>query len=367
MKIFLPIIHFGKSGGFRVLSELANNWIDVGHEVAFICYSDCLSFPKPYFPTTAKIIYIDKYGKVIEKTNNTFVTGFDTKVSPICRIKQLIALLKSINNLSTKKDIILATYSLTAYCVNYSKKNDNKYYYIQAYEPEYFGETILGRIKASFISKTYNFNLQKIVNSPIYYNYKNLTADKCVYPGLDFAIFNNNGKVNKLKFNKSKFVIGCIGRKEKVKGTQLVIDAYNILLKNNINCVLKMAVFGCEDLLQDNIEATIPKNDFELAAYYKSIDVLVAPGTSQFGAVHYPVIEAMACGTAVITTAYHPAHPDNAWITPPFSGVGIANQIQSIIENPDLALYKAKKAMTDIKHLSWPSVATEMLKIFQSL
>ena len=37
MKIIIPLVgSFSKEGGWRVLSELANAWIRMGHEVVFL-------------------------------------------------------------------------------------------------------------------------------------------------------------------------------------------------------------------------------------------------------------------------------------------------------------------------------------------
>lgn len=364
MKIFIPILGFGRSGGFRVLSQLANQWILMGNDVTFISVADDLK-SEPYYPTNAKILHINRKGKETTMPTESVIIGHVNRASLTKRFAQLNSLRLAINIHTTAEDIILATYSLTAYSVFYSKQNKHKFYYIQAYEPEYFSDTFYGRLMAKIVSKTYSLKLNKIVNSPIYFSYKNLKAKLSVYPGIDFNIFNNKLKNIEQIFENRPIVIGCIGRIDVVKGTKYVVEAYQILKERGVHCELHMAVFGNDAMLNKDIVAITPKNDLELAAYYQSIDVLVAPGTSQFGAVHYPVIEAMACGTAVITTAYHPAHPDNAWITPPFSGIGIADQIQLIIKNPNLALYKSKKALTDVQHLSWPNVATEMLKMFQ--
>lgn len=364
MRIFIPIIHFGRSGGFRVLSELANNWIRLGNKVIFICFTNNQFFSKPYFPTLGNILYVNSRGEEVLINEKELTFGYDNESSAFYRIKQLIGLTKGINKFTNKNDVILATYSITAFCVSLSKESKNKFYYIQAYEPEYFENNFLGWIKSFFISKTYELNLNRIVNSTVYYNYKNLKASKCVYPGLNFEIFNNNRLISNYKSGNQKIIIGCVGRREKVKGTHLVIEAYNILIKNNVNCVLKMAVFGNEDMLQDNIESITPKNDFELADFYKSIHVLVAPGLVQFGAVHYPVIEAMACQTPVITTPYYPANPDNSWIIEPNNSLDIVNKILNIISQPEESVIKAKKALADVNHLEWAIVSANMLDIF---
>ncbi|WP_341479706.1 glycosyltransferase [Clostridium algidicarnis] len=59
-----------------------------------------------------------------------------------------------------------------------------------------------------------------------------------------------------------------------------------------------------------------PDGDDNLADYYRNLDILVAPGHIQLGAIHYPVIEAMACNVPVITTGYYPANDENSFIVP---------------------------------------------------
>ena len=53
MKIFIPVLGFGNTGGYRVLSELANGLIRKGYDVVFVTSSHNKT---PYFPTVATII-----------------------------------------------------------------------------------------------------------------------------------------------------------------------------------------------------------------------------------------------------------------------------------------------------------------------
>ena len=67
MKIIIPLIGtFGKSGGFRVLSQLANHWINDNHEVIFLSY---INAEDPYFPTDANILYYDNSGNIKVQKN----------------------------------------------------------------------------------------------------------------------------------------------------------------------------------------------------------------------------------------------------------------------------------------------------------
>ena len=56
----IPLSGFGKAGGYRVLSNLASKWVEMGHEVTMLVHYSSLPV---YFPTKAKIIWIDNLGK----------------------------------------------------------------------------------------------------------------------------------------------------------------------------------------------------------------------------------------------------------------------------------------------------------------
>ena len=88
-----------------------------------------------------------------------------------------------------------------------------------------------------------------------------------------------------------------------------------------------MARFRCHKWL----EIVRPNSDAELADYYRSVDILVAPGTVQHGAPHYPVLEAGACGTIVVTTGYLGATEETAWLVSNRSAESIVTAVESII------------------------------------
>ena len=70
MEIVIPITGFGRQGGFRVLSNLANEWIRLGHTVLFLSPRES---DDPYFPTTAEIIWLDRRGiEVPEKDRRNY-------------------------------------------------------------------------------------------------------------------------------------------------------------------------------------------------------------------------------------------------------------------------------------------------------
>ena len=85
----------------------------------------------------------------------------------------------------------------------------------------------------------------------------------------------------------------------------------------------------------------------------------------QLGSVHYPVIEAMSTGTAVITTGHYPSNSDNSWLVSVNSPMQIANRVIEIYNNPKIAYNKSEIALKEVKHLSWDIVSNDMIKILE--
>ncbi|NZA40383.1 glycosyltransferase [Eubacterium callanderi] len=206
--------------------------------------------------------------------------------------------------------------------------------------------------------------LKQIVNSHIYVNYKNIKGKDIVYPGLDLKKYYRKKYI---PFT-NEIVIGAINRTEIWKGTNDVIEAYNILKKvsRKYNFKLKLAYSNELNEKIDGLEYIIPKNDSELADYYRSVDIMVAPGHIQLGAVHYPVIESMACGTPIITTGYYPADDKrNAWIVSVKSPEKIAECIMYMIENQELVHQKVEQAIQDVQQFDWNTIVEKFIKIIE--
>lgn len=358
MKIVIPVTGFGKSGGFRVLSELANNWIRSGHDVMFI--SHVKSIPV-YFPTTAKILWIDNSGNECDFQEKS--KEYLTQKGIIQFLLTLNSLRIALNKFCDGYDIVLANHSFSSYPVYFSRFKGKKWYYIQAYEPEYYamskGFKNIFFYCLSYLS--YYLPIEKIVNSHIYCNYKNIKTDKVVYPGLDLKIFYSKKDIG--KFN-NPLRLGIIGRKEIFKGTKYAYDAFE-KLRTNLDAELWVA-FGDSEVEDKNIKDFQPKSDLELGDFYRNIDILIASGTVQLGAVHYPVIEAMSCGTPVITTAYYPADNTNAWIVPIHNSNSIVKSVLDIIENESIN-DKVLRSLSEVKQFEWEGVALKMIGEFENL
>lgn len=361
MRILIPIISFGREGGYRVLSEFANHWINEGHEVEFLVNA---ASDVPYYPTCAGIRWVTNVGRILnvpeEKRKLWRYFG---------GLTGLLSLWIGISKIGKNYDVIMANHALTAWPVSLAPCGTaKKVYYVQAYEPECmeFGHDRLKvktRIAVWLSRKSYDLDLLQISNSPVYIDYKNVRAKEWVPPGVDFSIFYPKKECKDLSSAK-EIVIGCIGRKEPFKGMQYVLKAYEILWKQDHRYQLHVAFDNLPDgWTHPGLKVTVPRNDTELGEYYRSLDIMTAHGMLQLGGPYFPVMEAMACGVPVVNTGHVPANGRNSWIINSGDVDSIVSAVKAVTAD---ALYRDKvtKASEDIAEFEWNCVANRMLNIF---
>ena len=91
---------------------------------------------------------------------------------------------------------------------------------------------------------------------------------------------------------------------------------------------------------------------------------MLAPGTVQLGACHYPVLEAMACGTPVITTGYLPADSNNSWLVPVCDASAIVRAALSIKKASPMELkIKLNQANKSVINFHWKYVARKFIDV----
>jgi len=350
MKILIPVLGFGHSGGNRVLSKLADELIILGHFVEFLS-PDTSNIP--YFPTSASLLWADKNGNLTPFHITTGKKG--TALSNLVRLTKAILKL----NKGTY-DIIIANHSLTTIPIKIAGLVDKTLYYVQAYEPDYYHlmPGIKNKIFEILSAYSYKMNLFTVVNAEIYLNYKKLKATRVLYPGIDFKKFYPSTKEMK---NENEITIGTIGRLESFKGTQYILDAFRELKKKYGSIRLHVAFGNVEDYIDyEGVFCFQPDGDEALGEYYRTLDFYFCAGFTQFGAFHYPVAEAMSCGISVITTNYYPANIDNAWLLSPKDVDDIINKFEMAYNNFDLRKKKIQQALKDVEQLKWEVVGERL-------
>lgn len=355
MRILIPLVSsFGKPGGWRVISELANSWINDGHEVYFLAPDDT----DPYFPTSAEILYYDYSGRIvskeeIQKKRKTFIGPFENR-----RV-----LRKAIEAFPKDVDVLLATHNFTALPVSKAKLNTKKFYYIQAYEPEYYEKgPIWYKIYEKTARRSYHLqNLIKIVNADMYKDFKEIKTDKVVYPGINTELFSPS----KNKMSSQKLVLGTIGRTEVYKGTSYILEAFRRLRDMYGDKVELHIAFGDADWAKiEGVKMFFPEDDAALADYYRTLDVYLCAGLVQLDAIHYPVLESMATKVPLITTGYYPSHEENCYLVPVKNVDALVSAVEKIITHPEEAHRKAEIAYSKVHEFSWKNISGKMLEYF---
>lgn len=336
-----------------MLSEMANAWVRAGHEVDFLAPD---TSGMPYFPTLAGIAWCDKKGNVLaDKEEREF--------SPRRGWQLLLSLYHGIKAVGNDYDIVLANHSFTTWPIWFARlSNPAKFYYIQAYEPEYY---YLERRPVGWLVSRLSYALPfcQIANTEIYAEHLGVSGDKIVPFGIDLEKFwSKEGPINFAARNE--IIIGCVGRAEAAKGTKYILDAFEALWKGDKRFSLRVAYGNLpHNWEHEAVEIVVPQNDIELAHFYRSVDILVAAGTVQHGAPHYPVLEGMASGLPVVHTGFLPGDDQNSWIARNKDSASICEQIKLITSHPNLH-QKLHHAARDIRPFAWDAVANKMLDFF---
>ncbi len=193
-----------------------------------------------------------------------------------------------------------------------------------------------------------------------------------IYEGVDY------NKFYPLKKEKSKgqFVVGYLGGLGKRKNVESLLQAAKILIKEK-KIVFKIAGKGHElkslielknKLKLKNVEFVGFVPDDKLNEFYNSLDVFVFP--SFYEGFGLPIIEAMACGTPVITSnvsSMKELAKNVGILIDPKNPSEIAEQIKKLYQNTSLRKELAKKGIKKAKEFTWEKTAKELLNVYEGI
>jgi glycosyltransferase involved in cell wall biosynthesis len=214
--------------------------------------------------------------------------------------------------------------------------------------------------------------------------YFNVPEDKIkvIFNGVDTKFKPlNKDEVNEFlkKYNLNFPFILFVGTLEPRKNLPALFKAYYQLKNKNINHKLVIAgkkgwkyqdIFETVNKLNLNNDIIftdyIPEND--LPALYNAADVFVYPSIYEgFG---LPPLEAMACGTPVVTSNISslPEVVGNAGITVDPKDIDmLATALYEALTNDSLMKEMTKKGLERAKLFSWKSCAVETLKVYEEI
>ncbi len=337
MKIIIPVLGMGRSGGERVLSKIATELVTQGNDVYFVTIKSDLP---PYYNTSANIIFCERSERI-------------NKISRF--IENCYGIWRKCRELDG--DIVVANYHITAYIAAFLLTKKQRFYYIQAYEVLFYKRPLFKLVALM----TYLLPFNKIVNSKVLLPEIINNYSAVVPAGIDYELFYDSvlpdidGVIN----------VGIVGRKEPYKGTKEILQVLaNFIEENhlsdkvNVNVAVHMPDmhFTIKNMMYHSVE-----NDADLASFYKLNDIFIATGLIEDGAFHYPCAEAMAAGCLVISNYAPLSNTSSELKITHFSEEGIISGINKCLTmNRHDIQREVLVNQSIIKNLSWNIIGKKM-------
>ncbi len=182
------------------------------------------------------------------------------------------------------------------------------------------------------------------------------------------------------KYNIKKPYLLYVGTLEPRKNLSRLISAFEKLIDNGI-CNHQLVLAGKKgwkiDDLYTQIENSSAKNNIvlpgfidkeDLAGLYTNAEVFVYP--SYYEGFGLPILEAMSCGTPVITSntsSLPEVGGDAALYFDPMSIDDLYQTMAKLISDKNLLLEMEQKGLERAAHFSWEKAGRETIALFESL
>ena len=259
------------------------------------------------------------------------------------RILITVSMLNKLNGIIPKSDLNVATFAPTAYLASWrSLEGSTPFYHMQHFETLFFDDPQMKK----FISDTYFLPIFKIANSSwLRDKLLELTKHnfKVVNPAIEHEFFYPQVKEMKEKYETmDKINIVALGK----GGWKNAMGIYNAVKKvqtiePNKKIVLHYFGHTPPSSIPFDGEFTVfhkDLSDSELALLYSNSDIQVTFSTAE--SFPLPPLEAMACGSSVITTPYgtedYAVDEENALIVEPNNIDMLAQKIKILVDNEEL-------------------------------
>jgi glycosyltransferase involved in cell wall biosynthesis len=353
--------------------------------------------------------YTNEVAKYLEKENDldmNYFYGYYSKKRIKCgemsQVKSLKAFLSNVSLLkkvSRKILIIISQVFATKYdlywCPNFiplastkaskivTTVHDLSFYIYPQWHPQerldYINTYFLKNVqKSDWIITGSEFSKKEIVEY-LGFDEEKITV---IYHGVDQELYKVYDK-NILKVTKKKLELAddfflFVGSIEPRKNLLNLLKTYHIL-PDSIKKKYPLVLVGFKGWNNDDVMKEIEKeknnirylgylNDEELAHVYNLASLFIYP--SLYEGFGIPPLEAMACGTAVISSdaASLPEVCDDAAIyINPNDYMDIAKKIELLVANQDKMNELISKGLKRVKNFTWEKSAKKHLKVFNKV
>lgn len=366
------MVELGKTGGSIVLYNFMDNLVKRGHEVFVILPNKRIKWEigmwkvekTETFVTKIKLL-IWKYMKLAIKKNQ--------KIQQIHYFNYLERVTKGIIKNWVKSDITISTFCLTAYAGYFLSDKTIPLYHMQGFDEVFFND----KSQRLIARNTYNLPLIKIANSEWLKNIISNKLDvKCRFllnPGIDTSIFKPCFNIDKKYTNKQEWIIVSYFSELPLKGfddaAKAVKLARNVLGKKGIK--IKWKIYGFKPpskKYETDFEFIGPVFGDKLAELYSEADLVLM--TSWYESFPLPPLEAMACGSLIITTKFgtedYVFDGVNGLVCLPKKIEEISGKIIYAINNPNHCLKMVKQGLNTAESYSWEKRTDLLEEIFEN-
>jgi len=347
-----------RTGGTRVLFNFMNELVKSGYEVSLTAmyYDD-------WFPLSKDI-------KIISKTHRLsqyFING-KLRLFKNNEILYQMQQLKKLYDMVPKADINVATFSPTAYVASWKSIDGSvPFYHMQHLETIMFTNPLIKK----FILDTYFLPIYKVANSKWLRQRLFLITRKefpILNPAIEHDIFYPRNRHQQDYKNIHIVALGKGGWKNAIG----IYNAVNLVRSKLPNKKIILHFFGqrpIKNIKFDNRETIFHKNlsDDQLAELYSNSDIQVTFSTAE--SFPLPPLEAMACGSAVITTPYgtedYVIDGYNALIVEPNNTEMLADKIRLLIEDEELRQKLIENGFKTASKFNYPKQTKILIEQFK--
>ena len=364
LKINFTLLSTNLSGGTRVIFEVAGRLAKRGHKVEITAVDGSHEWSK----NGVHVNYIEN-PKWLRIARSKYVKFFTRHLNPgnDLKLDTSIKMMKPLAESIPRCDINIATQCFTAYAVDKSSFG-RKFYYVQHYEPLFYSN----RRHINIAKNSYRLPLTHLTVSKWLAKKMTEFNKHPFYVGsaIDHKIFYPRST------SHEEGTVISFFRGIRWKGERDVLSALKkVAAKNKIRLIAigkeKSFKDACNNLHQLNFEVEIHEKptDSELAKLYSRANLFVAGSWCEgFG---LPPLEAMACGTPVVTTDSlgirdFAISKVNSLVVPPKNSKAIAVAIDKILNDDNMAARLSRNGVKTAKKFTWNKVIDRIEKTFKS-